>query len=107
LSIFRDLLYADRDVIRVRSTDADDAGSISLEAGVELSFAALIDGRAQMVTAELLRDDYERAVEAHKNQNAISLTGELRREGQRWRLHNARQLIIIAGGEQDETEKDV
>lgn len=36
LSIFRDLSHADRDVIRVRSTDADKDGAIPIESGIEL-----------------------------------------------------------------------
>ncbi len=36
LQVFRDLSVADRDVIRVRSPEADDVGSVRIEAGVEL-----------------------------------------------------------------------
>src|SRR5271166_4868623 len=36
LSVFRDLSHADRDVVRVRTTDADGDGAISLELGVEM-----------------------------------------------------------------------
>lgn len=36
LAVFRDLTHADRDVIRVRSPEADDDGSIAIEPGVEL-----------------------------------------------------------------------
>jgi hypothetical protein len=72
-----------------------------------VSIAALIDGRAQMVTVELQREDYELAVEAHRKQNAISLIGELRREGQRWRLQNPRHLAIIAGSQEDPNTESV
>ena len=50
-----------------------------------------------MVRVDLLSEEYEKAVEAHKNKAAIHLTGELRRDGQRWRLYNPRELRIIPG----------
>ncbi len=72
-----------------------------------VSIAAIIDGHVQMVRVDLAADDYERAVEAHKNKNAIYLTGELRRDGQRWRLYNARDLAIVPGSENvDEKAED-
>jgi hypothetical protein len=36
LQIFRDLSTADQDVIRIRAPEADDSGSVQLEAGVGL-----------------------------------------------------------------------
>ena len=36
LQVYRDLSVADRDVVRVRSPQADDAGSVLIEAGVDL-----------------------------------------------------------------------
>ncbi len=40
LQLFRDLVGSDRDVIRVRAPEADDDGSVSIDAGVELVLQA-------------------------------------------------------------------
>jgi hypothetical protein len=60
-----------------------------------ITFAAIIDDRPQSVTLELAPDDYDRAVEAHKKRQPIVVVGDLMREGQRWRLRNARDVAII------------
>lgn len=36
LQVYRDLVTADRDVVRIRTPDADDDGSVKIEAGVDL-----------------------------------------------------------------------
>lgn len=71
-----------------------------------ISIAALIDDRAQKVTAHLERGDYERAVQAHGKRKAITITGELRQEGQRWRLHNPRDLTVVAENNDDDDDDD-
>ncbi len=51
---------------------------------------ATVDHKQQSVTALSERQDYERAVEAHKHQEVVILSGDLERMGQRWRLFNPR-----------------
>jgi DNA polymerase III alpha subunit len=66
-----------------------------------ISIAALIDNRAQIVRVNLFANDYEKAVEAHKKKNAVHITGELRRDGQRWHLYNLRELFVITDGDSE------
>jgi hypothetical protein len=66
-----------------------------------ISIAALIDNRAQIVRVNLFANDYEKAVEAHKKKNAVHITGELRRDGQRWHLYNPRELFVITDGDSE------
>ncbi|HEV2561256.1 MAG TPA: hypothetical protein VGT78_03875, partial [Rhizomicrobium sp.] len=56
----------------------------------------IVDGHPHSVTVDLLKDDYERAVEAHGKQTGISITGDLVREGQRWKLAQPRDVTIVA-----------
>jgi hypothetical protein len=60
-----------------------------------ISIAALIDNRAQIVRVDLNAGEYEKAVEAHKKKNAVQITGELRRDGERWHLYNPREFFVI------------
>ena len=48
-----------------------------------------IDGKLRSVKAVLEQADYERAVQAHKNQAPAVLMGDLERTGQQWKLLNA------------------
>ncbi len=48
-----------------------------------------IDGQLQSVTAVLEQTEYERAVQAHRDQAPVVLVGDLERVGQRWRLLSA------------------
>lgn len=59
-----------------------------------VTFATFIDEKPRSVTVELPREDYERAVEAHKKRHPIVIVGDLVREGQRWHLRNPRNLAI-------------
>lgn len=59
--------------------ETEDEGTIRLA-------TSSIDRRPQSVTAVLEREDYERAVQAHKDRAAVVMSGDLERMGQRWRL---------------------
>lgn len=56
---------------------------------------SMIDGHPHSVTVDLLKEDYERAVDAHGRQVGISITGDLVREGHRWKLVQPRDVKII------------
>ena len=47
-----------------------------------------INKQRKSVTAVLEREDYERAVQAHKDRETVVMSGDLERIGQRWRLLN-------------------
>ena len=57
-----------------------------------------IDGQRRSVKAVLERQDYERAVQAHKEQVPVVLAGDLERMGQRWRLLSPQLEEIIRVG---------
>ena len=66
-----------------------------------IGLAADVDGQRQSVVAVLERDDYERAVQAHRDRALVVLAGDLDRIGQRWRLLNPRMENVIRDDEPD------
>ena len=60
-----------------------------------------IDGQRQSVTAVLEQVDYERAVQAHRDQALVVLLGDLERVGQRWRLLNPHLEGVLRDDGQD------
>lgn len=56
------------------------------------------------VTALLERRDYERAVQAHKDKAWVTLSGDLERMGQRWRLLNPRLDHVLRREELDHND---
>ncbi len=64
-----------------------------------------VDGQRQSVMAVLEQADYERAVQAHKDQALVVLKGDLERTGQRWRLLNPHIEGVLCDDGQ-ETEGD-
>ena len=66
-----------------------------------IGLAADIDGQRQSVVAALEREDYERAVQAHRDRALVVLAGDLDRIGQRWRLLNPRVENVIRDDEPD------
>lgn len=56
---------------------------------------AIVDGKQLSVTASLERQDYEQAVQAHKDKATVTLSGDLERTGPRWRLLNPRLKHIL------------
>ena len=71
----------------LRRGETEDDGTIRL--------VASIDGQRLSVTAVLEQKDYERAVQAHKEQVPVVLAGDLERMGQRWRLLNPQLEEVI------------
>lgn len=63
----------------LKRAEAEEDGTIRLA-------TSSIDDRPKSVTALLEREDYERALEAHKHRAAVVLSGDLERLGQGWRL---------------------
>ena len=66
-----------------------------------IGLAADVDGQRQSVVAVLEREDYERAVQAHRDRALVVLAGDLDRIGQRWRLLNPRVENVIRDDEPD------
>lgn len=60
-----------------------------------ISLKTFIDERPVSVKMTLPQDLYSQAIAAHKFKNAVSVTGDLRRGGQRWELDNPRNLEVI------------
>lgn len=61
----------------------------------------LINDKPQSVTALLGREDYDQAVQSHKDQTWVILSGDLERMGQRWRLLNPRLKHVLPNEESD------
>ena len=59
-----------------------------------VTLKAVVDGAISSVRVDFAPSDYSRIVEAHSERKAISLEGDLRREGQRWVLDNPRDLEV-------------
>ncbi|MDE2874313.1 MAG: hypothetical protein OXU69_07430 [Gemmatimonadota bacterium] len=56
---------------------------------------AFVDGRMTSVKVVFDPSDYREITRAHRDRLSVSLEGDLRREGQRWRLRNPRQVTIL------------
>ncbi len=74
LSVYRDLVVADRDVIRVRAPDADDDGSIKIESGVEL----VLHAKDLLMAAACAANDPRPTYRAGKNKDASDYMGRVR-----------------------------
>lgn len=61
----------------------------------------LINDKQQSVTVLLGREDYDQAVQSHKDQTWVILSGDLERMGQRWRLLNPRLERVLPKEESD------
>ncbi len=66
-----------------------------------IRFRTEIDGQWQSVAAVLEQADYERAVQAHKDQAPVILNGDLERAGQRWKLLNPQLESVLRDDEED------
>lgn len=58
-----------------------------------------IDGKLQSVNAILSQSEYARAIEAHRAKATVIAEGDLERDGQRWKMLNARIKTIITDEE--------
>lgn len=77
----------------LRRGETEDDGTIRL--------SGYIDRQRLSVTAVLGRQDYERAVQAHKERAPVVLAGDLERMGQRWRLLNPRLEEVLRDDESE------
>ena len=67
-------------VVRLRRAESESDGNITLRAEVE--------GGPRSVTANLNQEDYNLAIQAHRERAAVIVTGTLERVSERWRLLN-------------------
>lgn len=74
-------------VQRLKRDESQEDGTITLRASIE--------GKTESVTAVLNPDDYELAIEAHRDHAPVVAIGDLERVKQRWRLSNARIAEVI------------
>ena len=65
------------------------------DAGGTIWLSTSIDGKNLSVAVELKQSDYEKAIQAHRDKAAVTMTGDLERSGQRWRLLNPRITAVI------------
>ena len=74
LAIYRDLVTADRDVIRVRATDDDDNGSVAISDGIDL----MVGARDMILAAACSLEEPRRLYRAGANQEASQNLKQLR-----------------------------
>ena len=74
-------------VSRLARNKADPKGTATIR--------AFVDGRLTSVQAVFDSSDYSEITRAHDDRLSVSLEGDLRREGQRWRLLNPREVTIL------------
>ena len=79
---------------RLKRDDSETGGTITLR--------TYVDERAVSVAADLDRHDYDRAIQAHKNDVMVVMTGDLERFGRRWRLRDPSLADVIS----DEDDED-
>lgn len=60
-----------------------------------ITIKAIIDEKLTSVTTDLSEEMYAKATAAHADRNTISISGDLVREGQRWKLNNPRDLSVL------------
>ena len=78
-------------VSRLARDKADPQGTATIK--------AFVDGRLTSVQAVFDSSDYSEITRAHDHRLSVSLEGDLRREGQRWRLRNPREVTILQDDE--------
>ena len=74
-------------VSRLARDQADPQGTATIR--------AFVDGRLTSLKAVFDSSDYGEITRAHRDRLSVSLEGDLRRDGHRWRLRNPRQLAIL------------
>ena len=76
--------------------EGEEDGTISLNTSV--------NEKRQTVTVFLERQDYERVVQAHRDQEIVILSGDLERKGERWQLINPHLEQVSPNEEGDPDE---
>ena len=74
-------------VSRLSRNAADPKGTATIQ--------AFVDGKLTSVRAIFDSADYSEVKRAHNARLCVSLEGELRRDGRRWRLRNPRRLSVL------------
>lgn len=74
LQVYRDLVGADRDVVRVRAPDADSDGSVRIDAGVEI----VLQARDMLLSAACAAKDPRASYRAGKVKDAASYMDRVR-----------------------------
>lgn len=67
-----------------------------------VAIRTIIDGQPVSVKSELEPGLYSEAVQAHEKKQPIGITGDLKRQGQRWHLVNARSLSVLDVADDDD-----
>ena len=83
-------------VQRLQRSDGQTDGTVTLR--------TWIDRRVRSVSAILNGGDYDRAIQAHRDNAPVVMFGDLERFGGRWRLRNPRIVDIIS--DEDDTSGD-
>ena len=83
-------------VQRLQRSDGQTDGTVTLR--------TWIDRRVRSVSAVLNGRDYDRAIQAHRDNAPVVMFGDLERFGGRWRLRNPRIVDIIS--DEDDTSGD-
>lgn len=70
-------------------------GRDETESDGAIALSTSLEGRQVSVAVTLRQSDYERAIQAHRDQASVGLQGDLERCGERWRLLNPRLTDVI------------
>lgn len=73
----------------------------------QITVKTFIDGKPVYVRTILSPDDYSDALAAHDTKNAITLIGDLRREGERWWLDRPRNLQVAEDEQFTDDDEEV
>lgn len=68
---------------------------------------AMVDGKPVSVRTELEAEQYEVAIQAHKEKRPLSLVGNLERVGRRWRLVSPSNIRAVPVETEDADEKSI
>ncbi len=68
----------------------------------QITVKGFIDGKWASVRANLIGEDYRKAIVAHDGVRQIDVEGTLERVGQRWRLSDAHDLELVAEENEDD-----
>jgi len=61
----------------------------------QVTLKTFIDGKPVSVKTKLPAELYTQALAAHDDKNPVIITGDLKRDGQRWRLENPRNMELV------------
>ena len=76
-------------------------GRDETESDGAIALSTSIGGNQMSVAVTLKQSDYERAIQAHRDQAPVAIQGDLERSGQRWRLLNPRLTDVMPNATND------